>query len=110
MSSPNVFRAVLTLSKQSIYASNRVGVLFRQNRYHRNRGIFSSNCLRRYRGQRRKQLPQRNVAQQHTADDAHIFNPFIDHLLLCALVAILLHANVKDLVGKTIQRRHVLVR
>src|SRR5208282_2592630 len=58
----------------------------------------------------RARLPQSDVADQHAADYAHVFDPLIDDFLLSAFVTVLLHAKVIDLVGKAVECRHVCVR
>jgi len=55
------------------------------------------------------QLLQRNVAGQDTSDCSSVLHTLVDHLLLLALIAILLHTEIKNSLRKAVEGSEVLV-
>jgi hypothetical protein len=50
-----------------------------------------------------------DVAEQHAADDLGVLDAFVDHFLLGGFVSEMLHAQVIDFVGETVEGGHVLI-
>ena len=58
---------------------------------------------------KQRKLAQCDVAQEHAADDVDILDALVGDLLLRILVAVVLHAQLVDLVGQSVERGHVFV-